>query len=556
MTKYYLLSLILFLNITFSNAQDRYVIRFIDRNNSPFSLSQPQQFLSQRAIDRRNKFNIALEQNDLPVNPNYIQGVESAGASILNVSKWFNAIIIETADPNVLNAINQLPYVVNTTNVGRQTVNPIGKIKNKFDKEQLQITNYQSNHLQRSGAFNYNHSFNQINMIGLEGLHNSGFAGEGMIIAVLDAGFLDADLMPCFDSLFLQNRIISTYDFVNHETNVFNDNYHGSCVLSCMAANVPGEFIGTAPHASYILLVSEDAPTENIIEEYNWSVAAEYADSLGADVINTSLGYTTFDISANDHSRADMNGNTCPSSIAADLASKKGILVVASAGNEGSSPWHYVGAPADADSILAVGAVDSLGDYAYFSSTGPSVDGRIKPDVAVQGRNTWLFVPGNPYPQTGNGTSFSGPVLAGAAACLAQAWPDHNNMQIIDAIKKSASQYSAPDSLLGYGIPNFSLANNILSLEEYTISTNEVMQVFPNPWNGHSPLNIFFYSDSSQEAELTLMEMSGKIIFAQKPQLNGYGFTHLALNVNLASGMYLIKITSTDGSFTERFIKE
>ncbi len=556
MTKYYLLSLILFLNITFSNAQDRYVIRFTDRNNSPFSLSQPQQFLSQRAIDRRNKFNIALEQNDLPVNPNYVQGVASAGATILNVSKWFNAVIIETADPNVLNAINQLPYVVNTTNVGRQLLNPVGKVKNKFDKEELQITNYQSNHLQRSGAFNYNHSFNQINMIGLEGLHNSGFAGEGMIIAVLDAGFFNADSMHCFDSLFIQNRIISTYDFVHNETNVYNDNYHGSCVLSCMAANVPGEFIGTAPHASYILLVSEDAPTENIIEEYNWSVAAEYADSSGADLINTSLGYTTFDISANNHTRADMNGNTCPATIAADIASKKGILVVASAGNEGGSAWQYIGSPADADSILSVGAVDSLGMYAYFSSTGPRVDGRVKPDVAVQGRNTWLFVPGNPNPQTGNGTSFSGPVLAGAAACLAQAWPNYNNMEIINAIKKSASQYSSPDSLLGYGIPNFTFANNILSLGEFNFSGNDVLHVFPNPWNGIDPLNVFFFSDSSQEAELTLMDMSGKIILQQSPYLNGNGFTQLKLKTNLASGMYLLRIKSSDGSFVKRFIKE
>ncbi len=552
MIKNCLLTIILLSSFTFLNAQNRYVIRFADRTNSPFTITQPHQYLSQRAIDRRNRYNIAIELNDLPVNPNYVQGVAATGATILNISKWFNAVIIETLNPNVLNAISLLPYVINTTNVGRHALQNVIPVKNKFDDEYQAILN---NAALRTATFNYNHSFNQISMIGLDGLHNLGFAGDGMIIAVLDAGFKDANLMSCFDSLFLQNRVISTYDFVNHETNVYNDNYHGASVLSCMAANVPGEFIGTAPHASYILLVSEDAATENIIEEYNWSVAAEYADSSGADVINTSLGYTTFDIAANDHTRADMNGNTCPASIAADIAAKKGILVVASAGNEGGSQWQYIGSPADADSILAVGAVDSLGQYAYFSSTGPSVDGRVKPDIADQGYQTWLYVPGNPNPQTGNGTSFSGPVLAGAAACLWQAWPAFNNMRIIDAIKRSASQYANPDSLLGYGIPNFSFANNLLNLAGYTIPDNEVMHLFPNPWNGTDPLNIFFKSDSSQKAELTITEMSGKIVLRKYPQLIGGGYTHLILKENIASGMYLVSIKSTDGTFVKRFVR-
>ncbi len=547
--------LVLITLTTFSSfAQDRYIVRFTDKNNSPFSLSSPLQFLNQRSLDRRTKQNIPLDQFDLPVNPSYVAGVAATGASILNVTKWFNAVIIQTTNPAVLTAISQLSYVVSTNAVGkkRATVGP-----DKFSAEKTIPLKDKSIVSARTASYNYGNATNQTTMIGIDAVHNMGYSGENMIIAVLDAGFLDADQMACFDSLFADNRIISTWDFVDHETNVYNDHYHGSCVLSCMAANVPGDMVGTAPKASYILLRSEDANTENIIEEYNWSCAAEYADSAGADVITTSLGYTEFDNGLNNHTNADMDGNTCPSSIAADMAAKKGIAVCASAGNEGASPWHYVGTPGDADSILTVGAVDYQGLYASFSSTGPSADGRIKPDVATEGLNAMLYSPYNPGPAiTGSGTSFACPILAGAVACLWQSWPNKSNMEIVEAVRKSASIYNNPDSLLGYGIPNFNYAHSLLSIGEVSVPKDAVIHIFPNPWNGNAPIHLYYYSDTTQDVKISMVDMDGRLIFTRTQKVTGGIYTDIQVNEKLNSGVYLVRFETDKGIVSRRIVRE
>lgn len=275
----------------------------------------------------------------------------------------------------------------------------------------------------RTNSFNYGQATGQTQMIAMDALHNLGYAGEGMLIALLDGGFLDANIMPSLDSVFSNNQVLATWDFVSNDANVYDDNWHGASVFSCIAANVPGEMVGTAPHAQFLLLRSEDVSSEYIIEEYNYAAAAEFADSAGADVIHSSLGYTKFDDASQDHTYADMNGNTAPATIAADLAAKKGIIVTSSAGNEGNSQWNYISVPADGDSVLAVGAVDQQAMYSSFSSNGPSADGRVKPDVAAVGGSTFLFMPFNPSVVQASGTSFSGPIIAGAAACLWQSWP-------------------------------------------------------------------------------------------------------------------------------------
>jgi len=554
MIKKIILSLILFSTTLSTYSQDRYVVRFTDKNNSPYSLNSPLQFLSQRALDRRTNQNISLNNSDLPVNPNYIQGIINAGANVLNVSKWNNAVIIETTSTSVLNAINQLPYVSNFSNVGKVVLNPTNP-SNKFSRESF--TPYNKNQALRTASYNYGQAANQINMIGLANLHNAGYNGSGMIIAVIDAGFYDAPNMICFDSLFQQNRVISTWDFVDREIDVYDDNYHGAAVLSCMASNVDNELIGTAPRASYILLRSEDAPTENIIEEYNWSVAAEYADSAGADVINSSLGYTRFDDPSQDHEYADLDGNTCPVTIAADMAASKGILVVNSAGNEGNSSWNYISAPADGDSVLAAGAVDGIGVYASFSGNGPSADGRVKPDVADLGQGTSLYTAfSNNNVTTGNGTSFSGPLLAGAAACLWQAWPQRSNMQIIDFIQRSASQFQSPDTLIGYGIPNFTLANNLLSLSEFNVSTSSVMNVFPNPWNTTSKLHVLYFSDKTEVVTLAVVDVLGRTVYSEKQSVAGGIYQDLAIEPNISNGTYLVTIYSSKGIYNSKIIKQ
>ncbi len=544
---------LIFLSL-FAKAQDKYVVRFTDKNNSPYSITNPQAFLTQKAIDRRTNQGIAIDLTDLPVNDTYIQGVINAGAVVLNKSKWLNSVTIQATSPSVLTAISMLPYVVSTINVARLL--PTNPIQNKFEEESIFPMQQSAITTLRSMSVNYGNGTNQANMININAIHDLGFTGQGMTIAVIDAGFLDADLMTCFDSLRANNQILGTWDFADNETNVYDDNYHGAAVLSCMAANIPGDLIGTAPDANYWLLRSEIDPTENIIEEYNWASAAEFADSVGADVINSSLGYTTFDISASDHTYSDMDGQTCPSTIAATMVARKGIIVCNSAGNSGNSSWQYIGAPADADSILTVGAVDASGNYAFFSSTGPSADGRIKPDVADQGQGTYVFVPGGTSSQPANGTSFSSPVLAGAVACFWQAWPNKTNMQIIEAVKRSASQYNNPDAQLGYGIPNFGNANLLVSTnyQQY----DEMVNVFPNPILNTEPVTIQIVNDSQQVLNLELTDVLGRIIYSNQYQLVPYTLNEIKYFPpfsKMGNGVFFLKLQTDDHSYLKKLMK-
>jgi len=552
-----LIILLLLSNIE-SFSQNKYVIKFNDKIGTPYSISNPSAFLSPRAINRRINHGIAITTSDLPVNPSYISGVQATGATILNKSKWLNAVTVEITNPSQLTAINALPYVLISENVGRLSNQTSTPTSNKFSKEIIKSVpqNYPPSNL-KTGSLDYGLANNQTSMIGINNLHDSGYSGSGMLIAVFDAGFYDAINMDCFDSLYANNQVVTTWDFVDNESDVYDDHYHGATVLSCMAANKPGEMIGTAPHAQYILLRSEDVNSENIIEEYNYASAAEFADSMGADLMHSSLGYYTFDISSTSHTYADMDGNTAPATIAADMAASKGILVVSSAGNEGNSNWNYIGTPADGDSVLAIGAVDQTSaQYVGFSSNGPSYDGRVKPDVAAVGQGTYLFYPGTSSVSQGNGTSFSGPIIAGAAACLWQAWPSLTNMEIIQAIKESSNQYTNPDTLLGYGIPNFTLANSILNLGEVNFPRNEVLHVFPNPWNGNAPLTVLYLPVNNNKIIVELYDATGKLVFSQSQNVIGGAFGKITISENISNGIYLLKITDNNKEFTKKVIRE
>lgn len=536
-------------------SQNRYVIHLTDKNNSPFSVSSPLAFLSQRSIDRRNHQGISIDQSDLPVNPSYIQGISATGATVLNKSKWLNTVTVSISNPNQLTAINALPYVSNVSNIGRLANGKTRPSKEKFADEKNFIPAQHASTYLRTSSFDYGQATGQTQMIGINNLHDQGYSGQGMIIALLDGGFQDANIMPCFDSIFANNQIISTWDFVDQETNVYDNNWHGASVLSTIAANVPGEMVGTAPHANFILLRSEDVNSEYIIEEYNYASAAEYADSAGADVIHSSLGYTQFDDPAQDHYYVDMNGNTAPCTIAADLAAKKGILVTSSAGNEGGSPWNYISAPADGDSVLAVGAVDQNAQYASFSSNGPSYDGRIKPDVAAVGGSTFLYMPFSPTVVQGNGTSFSGPIMAGAAACLWQSWPSRSNMEIIQAIKRSANQYSNPDTLLGYGIPNFATAYSLLSLGEVNVPSGEILHIYPNPALQQSTINAIYKSADTGSATIQLTDMAGRLIESSTKSMS-IGYNKLEFKTPQAKGIYILRIINNDGEISKKFVRE
>lgn len=469
-------------------SQNRYAIYFTDKNNSSYSFSNPLAYLSQRALNRRAKQNIAIDSLDLPVNTAYVQGVAATGATILNVSKWLNCVTIQTSSSTVLTAINALPYVKSNTNVGRMPVNISGLSKQPFDKFKNEtLSNTASTNANKvSSLLNYGASYTQVHQCNGDALHDGGFQGQGMLISIMDAGFLHADTLNVFDSLWAQNKIVAVKDFVNPLSNIYNEFFHGAACFSILAANSPGAMMGTAPQASYLLLRTEDANTENIIEEYNWAAAAEYADSAGADVFSTSLGYTTFDIAAQNHTYASMDGNTTPITIAADIAASRGIVAVNSAGNDGNSAWNFIGAPADANNILAIGAVNGAGSYASFSSNGPTYDGRVKPDVSAMGSGTTICNPNSGSITTGSGTSYSCPVVAGLTACLWQKFPTRTAMEVVDAIRRSGSIYAQPDTLIGYGIPNFTTASAILTANATftgptTVCKNDIVSYSASP---------------------------------------------------------------------------
>ena len=547
-------------------APHKYLVKFTDRNNSPYSISNPSAFLSAKAIVRRTNQGISIKYNDLPVNPAYIDSVTSTGVTLLCTSKWFNSVTIYTTDSIAFAKIKAFPFVLNVDSVTR--VMPYESkyiIPEKKMTFEMDLTS-NANHLLENpstinemkinaNTYNYGLAANQITMINLDYLHNLGYSGQGMTIAVLDAGFNNADTIHEFDSLWINNQILGTKDFVSPGGNVFTQMEHGMEVLSVMGANTSGVIIGTAPRAKDWLLRSEDASSENIIEEYNWASAAEFADSVGADVINSSLGYTTFDKPWMGHTYADMNGRTCPASIAATIAAEKGMIVCNAAGNSAQSSWHYIGAPADADSILTVGSVNDIGNYsAGFSSTGPTSDGRIKPTVATQGEGTET-VRTNGSVQPGNGTSFATPVLTGATACLWQANPGMTNQQIIAAIKQSASQYSNPDNLEGWGIPNFAAANLILSgIKVHNLDDNS-FTIFPNPINTY--LYVIFYSNDTEYVDIDIFDIAGKKVYS-KPKLHkNAGCNYFAINdiSALSKGVYLLRITTGGKSYTRKMMK-
>lgn len=452
---------VLALSLTSQAQVSRYIVRFKDKATNPFSLTNPSSYLSDKAIDRRTRYSIPIDSFDLPVTPRYIDSVRIAGSVVvLNASKWLNAVSIQTTDNAALAKIKNLPFVQSVSGVALRTANPASK-DDKFEIE----TEYETplSTLRETGVtanfFSYGSSFDQVHIHNGEFLHNIGLRGQTMMIGILDGGFYSYLTLKAFDSARINGQILSVYDFVTKDSSVNEDHTHGMECFSIIAANIPGQFVGTAPKARFHLFRTEDVSTEYPVEELNWVCGAERIDSLGGDVISSSLGYNTFNtpLTSDNHSYADMDGNSTMSAVGADLAAKKGILVVNAAGNDGDKAWKYLLTPADGDSVLAVGAVSTSGTVANFSSYGPSSDGQVKPDVASVGVATVIQMPNNTI-GGGNGTSFAAPNMAGLATCLWQGFPEFNNMKIINALRQAGSKASAPDDRIGYGIPDMKKA--------------------------------------------------------------------------------------------------
>lgn len=438
------------------NAQtySRYIIQFTNKATTNYSLANPIQFLSQAALDRRTRYNIAVDSIDLPVTPRYLDSLRSTGAvTILNVSKWLNQVSIQTTDAAALAKIRSFSFVEKVASIAER-IGTGGKSGSQSLKSKAKTIRKQNFFQPLADYYSYGASFAQIHLHNGEFLHNIGLRGQTMRIALLDGGFYHYTTLHAFDSVRLNNQVADVYDYVARDSSVTEDDVHGMECFSIIAGNMPGQFVGAAPKAGFLLYRTENSASEFPIEEHNWVCAAERVDSAGGDVLSSSLGYADgmTDPSFN-HTYAQMNGRTTIAAKGATLAARKGLLVVNAVGNSGNETFHYLATPADADSVLAVGAVDTSRKVATFSGYGPSADGRVKPDVASVGVNTALQTPSNTI-GVSNGTSFACPNIAGLAACLWQGFREFNNIKIIDALRQVGSIATAPDNRIGYGIPD------------------------------------------------------------------------------------------------------
>lgn len=527
-------------------SEHSYWVRLTDKNNSPYSIDAPEEFLSARALNRKivsNCYEFTIQ--DIPVNAWYVSQVAAIpGVVVLNRSRWFNALSISCVDSTQLALVQALPFVQSI-----ELVKKINKPKPSGNFSEYDTASYTKSaiSLSNSTQYPYGVAYAQQKLHELEYLHQRNLLGQDIHIAIIDAGFLNAINMPCFEALYNENRVLSTVDFVTHDGDVYADHFHGTAVLSTIAAHQEGIYMGTAPLASFHLLRSENADSEYLIEEANWVSAAEYADSVGADIINSSLGYTTFDDSTQNHTYTEFDGHTTLIAKAANMAASRGMLVVSSAGNSGADSWHYISTPADADSILAVGATDNLGDYAFFSSVGPAADGDIKPNVAAMGYLTYVYTPFDTLPVQANGTSFSSPIMAGMAACL---WQNNQsifgitNMDLLRLIEASSSRYHNPNALLGYGIPNFKKA--YLSLIDSSDASTDlsILDIYPNPV-GAQQLQVLIQSKFPQEARINLLNLQGQTMHHEVLQLEeGGNFIHITTK-EIPNGAYFLEVKST-----------
>jgi subtilisin family serine protease len=536
----------LLLSITFSSfAQNPncYRIYLSNKNNSPFSINTPSAFLSPRAIAKRTTYNIPITTQDLPVNEAYINQIKAFDANIqvLSTSKWLNTVVIYCPNPAHIPGIQNLGSVQHIVPVANL---PFSKEGGFVIPQTIANDKFGTNGFK---DFSYGDSYDQIKVHRGDSLHNLGFRGEGMLICVFDAGWNGFDTLSHFQPLYANGQIWGTRDMIPGVNNVYTGHGHGTSVTSIIASNIEGQLVGTAPMANYFFIRSENPWSEQPIEEDFWAAAAELADSLGADVINSSLGYTTFpDFPQGDMTPQQNDGISSVSSLAATIAGQKGIVVVISAGNERGSDWGFIGRPADAIDVISVGAMDKDSIIAPFSSYGPSADMRVKPDITAVGWNTWVSTTNGNIVQ-GNGTSFSGPVIAGLSACLWQSLPHLNAIELMDVIRQHGHIYNNPDNDFGYGIPDFFQAflDNSTSVSEFSTSINVV--AFPNP----TADQITFQSTNEEIVSIQIVDLSGKILF----QVSDKQFKNTISVASLSSGIYFAHVTTTQSIGTIKFVK-
>lgn len=519
--------------IVWTQTQDIWIY-FKDKPLAAEQLLNPTDFLSQKSIDRRIRYNIPFDLTDAPIDQDYFNTVSQVeGIEVIAKSKWLNGMHLRvTSEALTILSTNESIMSIQYLD---HTKRPIQRTTTIDRSKKLDVITFE----------NYGTASNQIDMLNGRILHDNGFTGRGMQIAVIDAGFINVNTMGAFQRLRDNNQILGTYNFIENTTNVYGHHYHGTMVLSTLAGYIENEYIGMAPDASYYLFLTEDASQEHPYEESLWIEAAEKADSLGVDVLTTSLGYTEFDNPAYNHTYDDLDGNTTIISRGSKIATEKGMLVINSAGNWGNNLWHYIGAPADVENVLSIGAVDPNGIIASFSSWGPTSDGRLKPDVCAQGAKVSVINTSNEIVSS-NGTSFSGPIIAGLATCLWQAYPNETPQKIRDIIKKSSHKYNSPDNHYGYGIPNFETAFGFLNISDIE---QIQMTIYPNPVKRNSILNITV-QELSSITKMYLYDLQGKLIKQSEISKSNY---YLETS-NINPGMYFLHLANNSGSKTFKLL--
>ncbi|MEH0155128.1 S8 family serine peptidase [Limibacter armeniacum] len=472
------------------SAQDYSLIIFKDKKGSE-SLS-PSDFLTQEAISRRNNQGIELDSSDFPVSQEYVSAIQNEDVNVLLTSKWLNAVLVE-GSPSELTALIDLPFVSEITNM-QDSAEP-------FNPE-LTTQAVMADSALLGNSFTQNH------LIGIDQMLADGYTGNGITVAVFDNGFLNMDQLDFFQHIDIKG----TFDIVDNETDVFDNGGHGLNVLSLMGSYKEGVMVGGAYNASYYLFRTEADAIERRIEEIYWLKAAEMADSLGVDIINSSLGYNQFDNSAEDYEQSELNGTTAWISVAANYAASKGMLVVSAAGNEGANSWGKVTFPADSPFVMAVGSVSSNGQKASSSSIGPTADDRIKPDIAAMGAGVTIVNPSGEL-RTSSGTSFASPLLAALAAGLWEQFPELTNFELMDKIKSSGSMSSAPDNQLGYGIASYIRAKSLITDLDQA-SPLAAVNLYPNPSDGTFKLQL----DNliGDQIKIQGWDLTGKLIFDQQ----------------------------------------
>lgn len=560
--RFFLTNLFLILVLTLS-AQDSvtrpatcYRLRLTDKNQSPYSISRPEEFLSQRAIDHKNRYFIPITEEDLPINPQYKQQICAINSDIriLTESKWQNTVVIYCPDSAVLTTVKALPFVdTNVIAVANFTFQNGETHKNEpMDLNESILANHLSD-----SSYNYGPSFGQIALHNGHLMHQLGFKGDSMLVVVMDGGWEGFDTISYFRDLYNNGQIWGTMDLVPQgdsllprNNNVYIGSGHGTGVVSTMASVINGQLIGTAPHANYFFIRTENPYSEELIEEDFWARGAEIADSLGADVLSSSLGYSSFpDFPQSNHIYADCDGVTSIASRNATLACHKGAVVCVSAGNEGLKPWHYITAPADAFDIITVGAANADSVIAPFSSFGPTYDGRVKPDAVSVGWDTYI-VGSDGVVRQGNGTSFACPVLAGMVTCLRQSLPQMGALDIVRIVRQAGHQYNNPDTAMGYGIPDIYKAylenREVVSVNDFY---QEHLSIYPNPCSN----NLLVVNPDFSIEEIQVFDVSGKLVLSH---LNCNNSMIQIATDRLSSGFYILKTKEKNKIRTAKFIKQ